>query len=175
MAPRTAASALALLLLLLGACVNAPPEAPQPRVVHAAPDPGLTHPAGKTLAPVRLSLETSGLDGELSARLRLEATAAIPRAVSRFVLPPGVKLLQGDLELDHGPLQPGDARVHALTLLVPPQTDQPLAAGVDAHLRPGATLHRGATAPLGRADAPPPKTQIIPMPDGDRARSQTVR
>lgn len=168
--PTAARAACALLLVALLGCTSASEPAP-PRVAHAQPQH--THAEGKLQAPVELKLDTSGTAQALTATLTFTAKAPIQRATARFVPPAGARVLQGKLEVDLGPLSQGETRQIAVLLSMDDLSGE-LAAGVDAQLNQSSRLHKGTVVTLGSGARVDP-TRRVQMPEGDRARTQTLK
>jgi hypothetical protein len=103
----------------------------------------------KLSAPAEARLSTSGATGEVQVILTVRATADIPRAVARFVVPEGVLITGGEREKDLGPLAKGDERQLRLTLSVPSAGSFVIAGGIDLHLSSGVRLHVGDAVRLG--------------------------
>ncbi len=150
--PRPILLALALTALLAAPRATAHPSTPQ-----------------GAKAPVVLAM-TGTPDGEtLTLTLTVGATAFIPRAVARFVLPKGVTPSSGASEQDLGALAAG-ARVTArLTVRQAPGEAPPtIFAGVDCQMASGVRLHAATTWPTTT-----PKTTARPAGlkrlDGARA------
>jgi hypothetical protein len=101
-------------------------------------------PEEKLSAPVEVTLNSSAKSGTVVITLGLKAGADIPRAVSRIVLPPGLKLVSGQTEINIPFLKRGAARDHRVTVAVPSTGEFTIFAGVDCHISSGIVLHKSA-------------------------------
>lgn len=138
-------SLLAGCVIALGAwpaCASNASEAPPPQ-------------SGKTGAPVVLALASSAPFGEADVTLSVRAGADIPRAVARFVLPPGVMLVAGALEQELGSLARDELRAVVIRVQIPARGRFMLAAGVDCHLGERMKLHGSITTTVGAPEVGP--------------------
>ncbi len=163
------------------ACASRTDEARPPAIDPAAldPSPGETTPAEtkpadgkKVRAPVELALSASGSRDALTLSLRIKATADIPRAVGRFVLPAHVVPVSGSLEQELGALARGAERTMTIVVRAPAADTQMIAAGVDCHLSEGVKLYGVTQLTLDAALPEPGRDRVL---DGGDVRASPAR
>ena len=127
--------------ILLGACAS-----------QAEPAPPVDAPSsGKVRAPVELTLRWAAPTVSLTVR----ATAPIPRAVARIILPPGATT-GAPTEHELGAMAEGETRVVAIPLALSGAAVT-IAAGVDCHLASGVKLYAVTTLDLA-----PDRPELVP-------------
>lgn len=107
---------------------------------------------GKITAPVQLTFTSapsaakasSAGEGPVVLTLTVRALTDIPSGVARVVLPPQLKLLDGQREMPFGALAKDAERQFSLTIEVPPAGSFQIFAGVDCHISSGIQLHKEA-------------------------------
>ena len=150
----------------------AAPQLTEPPLSETAPVE--TAPTGgkKVRAPVELALTASGARDALTLSLHVKATADIPRAVGRFVLPERVVLVSGSLEQELGALERGAERTLLILVRAPNPGAQMFAAGVDCHLSPGVKLYGVTQVTLAAALPEPGRDKVL---DGEGLRASPAR
>jgi hypothetical protein len=129
--------------------VAAAPAPEQPATGgQAAADPLATAgtPEAKVSAPVRVALTSSAKSGTAVITLSVQPLSDVARGVSRIVLPPGLKLLSGQTQIELGALKSGVASQHQVTVEIPSTGQFQVFAGVDCHITSGIRLHKAAEA-----------------------------
>ncbi len=118
--------------------------------IHQKPDPRL-----------KVELTTERDRGTTVARLRVRATGVCTGVKARIVVPQEVSIVEGDKEVDFGPLKAGDERIHTVRLNIPAEAQFTLAGGADCTINPAVTLNASAVLPIGVAQDSEPKTEVI--------------
>lgn len=168
-----------MVLLLVATCPECASSADADRIrdldassMEPAPSPLDLEPQKKMRAPVKLALSASGPRDTLTLNLKIEATANIPRAVTRFALPEGVLLVSGPLEQDLGGLVRGAAVTSSIVVRSVSPVLPAISAGVDCYLSPGVKLYGVTQLTLGT-----PELEDIPRRDlrGEGIRGAPAR
>lgn len=173
-------SALLITAAAWPACASHPDDgrpvgAEPPALVEAPPTETALADGKKVRAPVELALAASGARDALTLTLTIKATADIPRAVSRFVLPDGVVPVSGELEQELGALARGAERTASIVVRAPPSGTAIIAAGVDCHLSHGVKLYGVAHLTLDATQPAPTMPDRTLHDDAPRARGELAR
>lgn len=159
--------------LLVGACSHqsaevAPTVAPEVPAQAANQD---QQRAGKTYAPADLELTTSGQTGVVDVVLTVTATADLPNAHARVVVPDGVTLVSATREADLGPLAKGTQGRLTVRVRIPYEGRYTFAGGVEVKVGPGRQLAKAVTTEVGAGPREEPaKTRVIQLPEGGSVR-----
>jgi hypothetical protein len=116
---------------------------------HSNPSRPAQPASGKVSAPALVGLSVSRAVGDSVVVLRVQVTAAVPRVVARFVLPPAVRLVEGALEQDLGAMSSGQQREIRISVAIPAEGRFVIAAGADLHIASGIKLHKGDVISVG--------------------------
>lgn len=129
----------------------------------------VTHPEDelhtKPRAPLELDLTVDAPTGPAEVTLAIRATARVPRATARFVLPDGVHLVDGKPEQELGALAAGEERRVTIRVGIAADIVANIAAGVDCHLTDTVVLHAGRVVAIG-SRTPDPGDPGRVTPDG---------
>lgn len=100
-------------------------------------------------APAEIHLTQTGPLETMDLLLDFRISRDAPDVKARFVVPPEVEVLQGELERDFGPLSAGQGGKLQLEVRVPSTGSYVLAAGVDLQISSGVRLHKSAAVKVG--------------------------
>lgn len=146
--------------LLLCACQS---QQASTSAARSAPAPASCKPE----APVAIEVVIRPIGDDLEVAMRATPTAHVESLELALALPPQAIAL-GAIETRFGDTAAGEVR----TLTARIHVDERLSSSVTAIGRvpvDGIVMSRTATAPIGKP-APPPKTAIYTLPDGERVR-----